>query len=329
MSAIGDTSDATTLAAALADAGRVYERSPLRTEEVVREAVAALRASVPVDRRVAEAFDALLSTRLSREVGAVVDDVAEADAAVVVEAISTLDRARTDLFRVLRAWMGESTLDAVAPQVRVREFTPNEFAARGAVPLRVAYDDEFRMMVPKHVAEDPVLLMAVFAEQKRRVSRATGGDFGPDAADPDHYRGCPVRTSGNPEDCECLSGAGQGRPKRMAVAADGARFVIIDSDNLVPESDPTGGGMDPQHWRGLHGALRELFLPGSVEPLPYRDRVWVLAEVERNPEAPPFRRRGAMSNAPDDWWWERGGHSYGWDLLNTVPLVSDVIGATS
>jgi hypothetical protein len=52
----------------------------------------------------------------------------------------------------------------------------------------------------------------------------------------------------------------------------------------------------------------------------------VAAEAEGDdPEMPPFRRCEATSNTPDDWWWERGEHRYDWDVLNTVPLVSDVV----
>lgn len=314
-------SDATTLAKALADAGDLFARSPLRWEDMVREAVAALRATVPADRRVAQAFDTMLSTRYGTT-------DPDGDAGAVVDAVAALDRARADLFRVLRAWLGEDALHEVAPQLDVRKPDLNETGGAPS-PMMLVRDDDFRMMVPDYVADDPVLLMTVFSEEKRRVSRLMGGDFGPDAAYPDHYRGCVTRTSGDPEDCDCLSGSGDGRPKRMAVAADGLRLVVEDSDRLVPESDPTGGGMDPEHWRERYGALRELFMPGSADPWLRLDRVWVLAEVRRNPEAAPFLRREAMSNARGDYWWVRGGLSYPWDVLNRVPLVSDVVGPTS
>lgn len=313
-------SDATSLARALADAGDLFERSPLRWEQSVREAVVALRATVPVDRRVAESFDAMLSMRYGTT-------DPDGDAGAVVDAVAALDRARADLFRVLRAWMGEEALHEVAPQLDVRKPTLDETG--GPMPVVEVHDDDFRMMVPNCLADDPVLLMTAFSEEKRRVARLTGGDFGPDAAMPDHYRKCPTRMSGDLEDCDCLSGSGDGRPKRMAIAADGLRLVVEDSDRLVPESDPTGGGMDPEHWRERHGPLRELFMPGSAEPPPHVvDEVWVLAEVQRDPQVLPFRL-GLGAGGRGGYVWFRGGFTYSWSDLNRVPLVSDVVGPTS
>lgn len=326
MSVGGGDSTATRMAKALADTaddGLRYVPPLPSVEMMVREAVAALRGMAAPGVRVAEAFNTLVEARD----GHVADP--DGDAEVVLDAVRAMDRARTDLFRVLRAWMGEQALEDVAPQLEV--FDLGQYAPDGLVGVR---DDEFRTMVPQYATDDPVLLMTLFSEEKRRAFEATGGDFGPDAADPHHYRGCPGES--DPEDCTCMSSGGLVRPPRMAVAADGTRFVVHDPtlveyermDGVVGRSsDPTAGVIPIGKAEVRHGPLRELFLPGSAEPQPGIDRVWVEAEIRRTGESAPFSR--GLGDGGRAFAWYRDGTAYQWGVVNQLALVSDPVGTSS
>jgi hypothetical protein len=193
---VDDADDATSLTRKLVEVGPEVERSPFLRDDLVREAVAALRACAEVDRRVARAFDALMRVRYD---DGSPDD--EGDQPTVVDAMVALDRSRTDLFRVLRAWMGEAALAEVAPVLTVDRSAGNPVFAE-------VHDGEFRMVVPLHTTGDEALLMAEFVNTKRQVAEQSGGDFGPDGVPPRHYKGCPGVA--DPEDCTCLS-TGSGR----------------------------------------------------------------------------------------------------------------------
>lgn len=329
MSEVG-TADATVSARKLAGTPAPVA-DPVSVEMVRRRAVVALRRAEEAHGEVASAFEALLKagTDAGVDLGVESGDPSGDDEAVL-DAVRSLDRARADLLRLVCATAGRAVVAELAPLLEVSRAHPV-----GADPRDVAateglvrvVDDEFGMTVPIDLAADEVALSTVFVERKRAAREATGGDFGPDAADPRHYARCPADSSGSPEDCTCLSSGGSGRPPRMALAADGLRLVIEDSDRLVVEAvrggNVTPGGMHPEYWAQRHGELRELFEPGSAQPpASVVDRVWILAERDQDPEVEPFER------APRDrpgWRWVRGGSAYPWAHLNTVALVSDVI----
>lgn len=207
MSVGGAPGGATRLAQVLAEFEARGVRPVRSRDDLLRTAVVALRSAAGVDRAVAEAFDALLSL----EYGEPAEEESHGptgDAAVVVDALSALDRAREDLYRLLEAWAGREALRDVAPVLTVEPAPVGAVvdADPGGPEMFVVRDAEFRMPVPRELADDPVLLMAAFSEAKNRARAVTGGDFGPDAARPEHYRRCPALASGDPEDCSCLSG---------------------------------------------------------------------------------------------------------------------------
>lgn len=124
----------------------------------------------------------------------------------------------------------------------------------------------------------------------------------------------------------------RGKPffRRMVIAEDGARFHINDSDNLSPVDADLPGGTNPKTLAERHGALRELFVPGSPEPFGHGDSgtVFVLSELSSNFGALAYKRQPVGNQL-----WMRD-YPLGdapmrvagvpWSELNTVELVSVV-----
>lgn len=112
MSVGSGPSGATGLAKLLAEVQAEGADVSAEREDLMRRAVAALRASRAADQEVAEAFDALLRF----EYGELAEDPPHGpagDAAVVVESVAMLDRGREDLLRLLEAWVGRPVLQGI------------------------------------------------------------------------------------------------------------------------------------------------------------------------------------------------------------------------
>lgn len=132
----------------------------------------------------------------------------------------------------------------------------------------------------------------------------------------------------------------RGKPffRRMMIAEDGERYLVRDDGRLVPthagevQGTAAGPGLDPHGVALRHGALRELFVPGSLEPFgsPDAGTVFVLSELNGSTGAVALKR--ASFGSPNQLWtrdWAPGegpskARAASWQEINTVDLVSVV-----
>jgi hypothetical protein len=131
----------------------------------------------------------------------------------------------------------------------------------------------------------------------------------------------------------------RGKPffRRMMIAEDGERFLVCEDGRLIQPhraealGTSVGVGMNSKAIAAQHGALRDLFVPGSPEPFgsPDAGTVFVLPELNSSTGAVALKRAGFGGELlwTRDWAPGEGPsrvRAAPWREINTVDLVSVV-----